>query len=124
MSNVKIKKAIIGKKTVTYEKKPDLWAQKCDCCGKIFKMSKYCNDRLPPAILSGTFSKCAGNEGNMFSATVCSFTCAEKIFKGEWENIPDYKLFKRVKAQLIRVELGLTSLIKSEGNLIKEWENG
>ena len=120
---VRIKKAICAKKTITYEKKSDRWAQKCDYCGKIFRMDKYCNDLLAPAILSGIFSECADNEGNMFLATVCSFACAEKMFKGGWKNMPDYKPFKKINAYLVRVQLGLTSLIKTEEVLIKEWED-
>lgn len=124
MGNIKLRKAITAKKTISYDKKPDLWAQKCECCGLIFKMDKYCNDQLAPAVMSGTFSKCAGDSGNMFFATVCSFACADKIFKGGWKDLPEYKPYKRVKAILIRVSLGLTSLVKTEENLIKEWQDG
>lgn len=123
MANIKIRKAIKARKTITYDKKSDLWAQKCDCCGLIFKMDKYCNDKLCPAELSGIFSECAGDGGNIFLATACSFACADKLFKGEWKNIPEYKPYRKVKAILVRIELGLTSLVKLEKDIIAEWEN-
>ena len=128
MPSIKLKNAIKGKKTIAYERKAALFAKKCDCCEIIFNMDKYCNDNLEPSELKGTFSSGAvaidgRHLGNMFQATVCSFECAHKIFNGAWENIPEYKPYKKAKAHLVRVELGLTSLIKTEEELISEWES-
>lgn len=39
MANVKLKEAIKGKQTITIEKKPALYASKCDCCGLVFQVN-------------------------------------------------------------------------------------
>jgi len=122
MSTVKIKEAIVGKKTITVEKKRALYAQKCDCCGMVFKMNEYCND-TGLAIMKGTFDDMAEGMGNMFSATVCSFICADKIMKGGWKTIPDYKPYAKIKANLVRCELKITSYVIGEKELINQWNN-
>ena len=77
MATIKLKDKVTSKKTVTVEKKPELRANVCDSCGKIFQMKEYCNDQNL-AQLRGTFDDCAYSKdgrglGNMFFATVCSF---------------------------------------------------
>jgi hypothetical protein len=128
MANIKLKDAIKGKKTITYVKKQDLWARKCDCCGLIFKMEGRSQDSYPPSIMHGIFSQCATGKdgrglGNMFEATVCSFACADKIFKGGWENMSEYIPYKKEKAHLEWTSLYMTSSIKTEEQIIKEWKN-
>jgi len=124
--NVKICNAIKKKKTVTYDARPDLYASKCDLCKKIFGMQAYCNDKYVAA-LHGTFDKSAADKdgrsmGNMFSATVCSFECADKLFKGGWKYMNEYKPYIKVNAILVRAECYLTALLQTEKELIKEWK--
>ena len=101
-----------------------LWADKCDCCGLVFKMEKFSESDQNLGVLRGTFNKVGKRGGNMFFATVCSFGCADKIMKGEWEKMKQYKDFKTVKAKLTRCELMLTSLLLSEQEIIEQWEKG
>jgi len=129
VAGIILKEEVKGKKEISYIKKHRLIAMKCDCCGLIFKMDRWCNDNLDPAILKGTFDRSATNNkgeqlGNMFDAMVCSFKCADAIFNDGWKDIPGYYFFKRCKAVLVRVEIGLTKLIKTEKELVNEWENG
>ncbi len=128
MPGIILKEEVKGKKTVSYIKKQRLVASKCDSCGVVFNMDKWCNDPLEPSILRGTFDRAATNNkgerlGNMFDAVVCSFKCADDIFKGGWKAVSGYYFFKRCKAVLVRVELGLTRLVKTEKELVDEWEN-
>jgi len=126
MSRVKLKDAIEGKKTVTVEKKAALYANKCDCCGKIFQMKEYCND-TDLAYLKGTFDSCATGKdgrglGNGFSATVCSFKCADKLMTGGWKQMKEYKPFSNEKANLVRCELRITSYVIEEKRLVELWD--
>lgn len=126
MANIKLKDAISEKKTITVEKKPALYASKCDSCELVFKMEEYCND-TNLGVLRGTFDNSALDKdgiglGNMFSATVCSFKCADEIMKDGWKRMKDYKPFVKSKANLVRCELKVTSYLVPEEELIKKWE--
>jgi hypothetical protein len=126
MANVKLKEAIKGKQTITIEKKPALYASKCDCCGLVFQMEEYCNDK-ELGYLKGTFDNSAIDSygkgmGNMFSATVCSFKCADEIMKGGWKRMKDYKPYIKSKANLVRCEVEITAYVIEEKELIKKWE--
>jgi hypothetical protein len=121
MTIIKLKKAIKARKQITYEKKPDLHAIKCDGCGMIFQMEPFHND-FDLAVLKGTFSGFLGKKGNQFSAHACSFKCADDIVNGKWKEMEEYKCFKRVHAFLARYELKLTPYIKNEDKLINAWE--
>lgn len=126
MATIELKKSVKGKKTITYERKKSLRAYVCDSCGKVYKMKPYCNDDNL-GIIRGTFDNCAigfdgKGLGNMFSANVCSFKCADDIMKGGWKKIKEYKPYIKSKANLVRCELKVTSYVIKEDELIKEWE--
>ena len=121
MSNIKLKDSLKGDKKITYEKKPALYAKKCDACGRIFQMYEYANDH-DLAELKGTFDIVKPSHGNMFFATSCSFKCADDLMNGKWKEIETYNDYKDAGAKLIRCELKITSFIKDEAELISEWE--
>lgn len=87
MAAIKLKDAIIGKKIISYDRKPALHALVCDGCGKIFQMRQFCNDN-DLGRLRGTFDSfdVRGDDGrslgNMFSAIACSFKCADDLMNG------------------------------------------
>lgn len=125
-----LKEKIIEEKTVEIVTKQALFANECSCCGKVFTMEKYCNDRLTPSNMEGTFDGGSAyidddgrGLGNMFSTTFCSFSCADEIFKGGWKKLEIYKPYANANAELVRIALGLTSLIKEKEELLEEWEN-
>lgn len=122
MTTVKLKDSIKSKKTIIVEKKPALYAMKCDSCGLVFEMDKYCNDN-DLARLKGTFDICCDGRGNQFESTVCSFKCADNIMKNGWKSIKEYKNYAKSKANLVRCELKITSYLVNEEELIKRWNN-
>lgn len=126
MATKELRKAVKGRKTVSFDKKPQLRGTICDGCGLVHKMEEFCND-TNLGILSGTFDRSATDRdgrglGNMFTATVCSFDCADKVMKGKWKDLKDYKPYVLAKANLVRCSVQVTSFIKTENELIKEWE--
>lgn len=121
MSRIKLCDAVNAEKTVKVQEKPELYARRCDGCEKIFEMSRWCNDTLAPGELRGTFDRSVGNNG--FGADVCSFICAQKIFEGGWRQMSEYADFVRIGATLIRVELGLTTLVRDQAQVIAEWSD-
>lgn len=127
MASVKLKDAIKGKQMITIEKKPALYASKCDCCGLVFQMNQFCNDK-ELGCLSGTFDNDATDNngrrmGNIFSATVCSFKCADEIMKGGWKKMKYYKPYIKSEANLVRCHVKITSYIITEKELVKKWES-
>lgn len=111
---------------VEREIKPALWADKCHGCGLVFHMEPYSGYRQFLAEVHGIFDECGVDEegrglGNMFSATVCSFACADRIMKGGWRDMPDYKPFADIDATLVRAECHVTSLVKDQQQLIRDW---
>lgn len=123
-----LKEEVRKEKVIEVITKRALVASECSCCKKVFKMERYCNDQLTPAVMKGIFDSGAIDEngrglGNMFETLVCSFSCADEIFKGGWKNIPKFKPYVDAKAEIVRIELGLTSLMKEKEELLEEWEN-
>ena len=119
---VKIRDAVKGRNTVSYEKKEELRGMRCASCHQIFDMGTWCNDDKAPGLLTGTFDKTSQNQGNMFSCFVCSFKCAHDIFTGGWKKFKECSEFVQGGSELVRVELGLTTIFKDEQTLINEWE--
>ena len=115
------------KKSQTVTVKEALWADVCDNCGKVFVMKEFCNERNR-ARLNGTFDSCATDPktgkglGNMFSATICSFACADALMNGGWKKLKEYKPYVDVDAVLARGEVTITSDVKTQEQLIEEWE--
>ncbi len=116
------------RKTVPTEvvAKRALYATKCDACGKEFDMGEWCNenhDGRRGGQLHGTFDKSSREDGNIFSADVCSFRCAHKLFAADgWKALKGYAWFKTHGAVLVRVELRLTALVRSGKELTSAWE--
>jgi len=110
--------------------KPELRASVCESCRKVFDMRPLCNDRHEPGRMEGTFlsEKAAVGEdgrelGNQFEAAVCSLGCAADLFEKEgWKAIPRYRPFADAGATLARVSVGMTTLVKQEDLLVREWE--
>ena len=124
-----LKEEVVKQKIVEVVTKKALYANRCSCCGKVFTMDKYCNDQMTPSNMKGIFNGGSAyidengrSLGNMFSTTVCSFSCADEIFKGGWKKLGMYKIYANANAELVRVELGLTSLIKEKEELLEEWD--
>lgn len=124
---IKLKDAVKGKKTVSFDKKPALYASVCDGCGKVHEMKPFCNDN-DLGRLRGTFDTydVRGDDGkglgNMFSAIVCSFKCADVLMKGGWKKMKEYKPYAIANANLVRCEVKITSYVVGEDELIKEWK--
>ncbi len=123
-----LKKEVKKEKLIEVVTKKALIASECSCCNKIFKMEQYGSYQLTPAVMKGIFDRGAIDEngrglGNMFETQVCSFSCADKVFKNGWKNIPKFQPYVDAKAELVRVKLCLTSLIKEKEELLEEWEN-
>jgi len=127
VNTVTLREKIEGEELVTYTMKPELRALKCECCGKVFQMQPYCNDSIHPAIMTGIFDRMATGEdgrglGNMFEATVCSFACADTVFVYGWKELDRYLPYLREGAELVRVQLGLTTSVVEEPELVQAWE--
>ncbi len=126
-NTVTLRKAVTGRKRITYTKKAELRALKCDSCGKVFEMKPFCNDSNL-ANLHGTFDTCATNpatgkgDGNMFNATVCSFACAHKLMNGGWKKLEGYKHYVDAGATLARGECTISVFVRNEKELIADWE--
>ena len=120
----KLRDEIKGTAKVRYTRRPALYAQQCAACGKIFQMHGPKSDRysIPPGTMSGIFDRCAEDKGNMFSATICSFECAGRLYAGGWRDIKEYRAYARANASLERVEVWLTSDIQTEEEVIAAWE--
>lgn len=116
--------AILVERTVKVIAHPAVYASKCDSCGRVFDMKPFCNDtRLGE--LDGTFDKSADDPetgrglGNIFSAMVCSFACADAIFgKRGWVDMEEYRPFVDAGAELVRAELKLTSYVIGRAELL------
>jgi hypothetical protein len=121
---IKLENAIVGTKTIKVELRPALYALQCDGCGKIFKMSEYCND-MGLAKLECLFDAAHNlprDLGNSFEATVCSFQCAHEVFaNGGWKKMPEYNEQAALDCRLVRATLLITSFVRDEAELRQEW---
>lgn len=132
MTTVTLREALEGTATLTlgngrvrtfsYVRKPALIAQKCAGCGRAYRMDRWCSDALEPGVLRGTFDRATLGLGNQFRAPACSYACAGLIQGGSWMRLPEYLPLVRLEATLVRCELGITTLLKFESELIAEWE--
>lgn len=124
---IKLEDAVHTEKLMPVQIRPALFASQCDACRKVFHMKPFCNDgRLGE--LEGTFEKCPDDPetgrglGNGFYATACSFACAHELFaNGGWRKIARYKPYVDADIQLVRAELKITSFVRDEAQLRKEW---
>lgn len=122
-----LREALVGHATLTvngqdhrfeYTRKPALYARECCACGKAFQME---GDQRA-GFIRGMFEPTSTVKGNMFLADVCSFACAETIMSGGWKRLPEQEPFVRLEAKLVRCEVTITSCVKWEAELIREWE--
>lgn len=136
-NQVTLQKAVVETVKVTWpdgteqeiqrEAKPELRADKCQGCGQVFKMEPAHGYRTGLGEVRGIFSECADDPetgkglGNMFFATVCSFACADKVMKGGWRDIDEYQPYADIDATLLRCECHITSQMKYEDDLVREW---
>ena len=129
MNKVEVRKEVIKKCSVVveYVAKPALLLNKCDACGKTFRMDMFCNDEHL-ALMVGTFDKCVNDNngrglGNGFYATACSFKCAHRLFAEDgWKKMSLYKPYAVANAKLVRAELKITSYITDGTKLAAEWD--
>jgi hypothetical protein len=120
MSKVELRPAVVEERKVQMTTKQPLYGEKCDCCGSVFVMDEFCNDRNL-AVLHGTFDS-AGKDGNGFLSTCCSFQCAYKLFELEgWKKLPQWQHFVEAGAKLVRAELQLTVFKLDEKAAIDRW---
>ena len=127
MNSIILREKIEGEEFVTFTKKPALRALKCECCGRVFQMQPICNDQMTPSQMVGIFNMTPNDAngrglGNMFEATVCNFQCADTMFLYGWKELDRYQPYVQAGAELIRVQLGLTTAIVDEDELVKAWE--
>jgi len=124
---VKLRDAVQATKTVSYTKKPILYADKCAACDSLYKMLPFSGGDCVGQ-LEGTFSKCAKDPetgrglGNHFSTTVCSFQCAHKIITGGWKSIAEYQPYAEIDAILGRASVKITPYLRTERDLLADWE--
>lgn len=122
-----LREAQTGMARITYTKRPALYASECSACGRLFRMDDRAKD-ITPAHLKGIFDRCAEDEdgrglGNVFSATACSFACADVLFSGGWRKMEQYQPYVKVGAILERTSVTITTHVKTESDLIAEWES-
>jgi hypothetical protein len=127
MSAVKLEDEVRETRPVEVVVRRALYAQKCDGCGRVFRMKEFCND-AGLGQLDGTFEECATEPvtdrrmGNGFSATACSFACAHDLFEGgKWKTMRAYKPFADAGIRLARAQLKLTCYRQTEAELRAEW---
>jgi hypothetical protein len=127
---VKLEEKVVAEKVVETVVKEALYADRCDGCGKLFDMMPFCNDSYLGQFM-GTFGGVADDPetgrgmGNMFVATVCSFACAHEVFAlGGWKRIPQYRPYADADIPLVRAELKITSFVRDERELRRDWEKG
>lgn len=121
MSRVELRPAVVEERKVQMTTKQTLYGEKCDCCGEVFVMDEFCNDRNL-ALLHGTFDKSPDGEGNGFECTCCSFQCAYKLFELEgWKKLSDWQHFVEVGAKLVRAELQVTVFKLDEKAAVDRW---
>jgi hypothetical protein len=133
MGRVKLRDEKTRKKTIKATVKPALYALECDGCGRVFRFvgewssgGNHSQKHRPAGELHGHFDRCAKDRdgrglGNMFSATVCSFGCAQHVVDN-WKKIDRYKPYAKAKAKLHRLEIHLSMFTKGEDELVQEWE--
>jgi len=125
---MKLRSAVMGSRTVDYERKPALYASECAGCGCLYQMRQWNPNDRDLGTMRGTFecrTVCDENgrgRGNMFHADVCSFACADMVMKGGWKKIERYRPFADANAILVRVELQVTALVVKQPELEAEWE--
>ncbi len=128
--NCKLEDEVMEERVTKVRVRPALYASKRENCGGIFRMKdpKNGNRGIRNGTLSGYFSKDAIRTdgtgiglGDRFSATVCSFECANTLYMGGWEFLPQYKPFVLVGATLIKIELTLSMPVEDEAAIRKEW---
>lgn len=124
MASIKLRDAIKAKANVTYTRKPALHARTCDACGRVFIMRTLQGQTF--GHLDGIFDCCAEDKdgrglGNMFSADVCSFACAQTLYDGGWKKMKQYKPYVRAGASLKRVSLSIEEML-TEADIIAGWE--
>ncbi len=129
MANVKLRDPVTRVEKVKREVKPALYASQCDSCLLVFAMLPFCGDK-GLGDLSGTF-ECGevvdddgDGMGNMFRATVCSFRCADELMRGGWMRLDGYAPFVKAGAVLARCEVKVTAYLKTEAQLLADWEAG
>lgn len=124
---IELKAPVEAQRLVPIELKPALYADQCDACGLIFEMKEWCGE-LRRAELLGVFDRSVEDEegrglGNMFSATVCSFLCAHKLFAEDgWKTLSRFAVYARAGARLVRAEVVLTANRATEEQLVRAWE--
>ena len=123
MASIELRKEVTAKARITYTKKRALHAQQCDACGKIFEMrGRTTRDHVSPGTLIGMFDRCVGDRGNGFSATICSFACADVLYTGKWRDMKEYRPYARAHAILERIEAHLTADVRTEAEITEAWE--
>lgn len=121
MASVKLRDEVKVRKRVSVTERPALYASKCDACDKVFKAEKW-NQHDQPGKANGTFDPSAPGEGNGFSADVCSFTCADTLMAGGWRKMKAYKAQVKAKAELVRLNVQMTSTVRTEAETVNAWE--
>jgi hypothetical protein len=123
MSKVRLAAPVTAKRTKREVVKPALDADKCDGCGDVFVMKEFCNDG-GLGTLEGTFEDTPDEfTGNGFSATVCSFKCAHKVFAdGGWKKIPEYKKHAKAGCTLARGKLTVTRYVLNAKQAREDWK--
>lgn len=124
MASIKLRDAINKTARISYTCKPELNARTCDACERAFAMPAPTGHTY--GHLGGIFDRCAEDAdgrglGNMFSADVCSFACAQALYDGGWKTMDAYAPYVKAGASLERVSLTIGELL-TESDLIAEWE--
>ena len=121
MGQVKVTEPVRVTREITYVAKDPLYMSVCDGCNKRFLMEEWCNDG-ELATLTAPFDGTAERQGNMFTATCCSFICAHRIFDGGWKSMPQYDAFLQADRNLVRGSIKITTLVKGEKEAVAAWE--
>lgn len=132
---IKLKDKVLKNKTVQVVARTELWAIKCDACGKVFAPNSDQPFQTPDHVnhdffrLSGNFDRCATNPhtgkglGNVFSCYVCSFACAHRIFgENGWKQIEEYDTHSQQGLKLQSAEIRVLTDIVGQKDLEQKWE--
>lgn len=124
---IKLEEEVRTERVLSVRVRSSLYVQKCDGCGRVFRMEKWSGNEKFLGELHGTFDSVACDKdgrglGNGFAADVCSFQCAHEVFaRGGWRKIERYRPFADADIPLARAELLITAHAAGEEKIREDW---
>ena len=121
---VKLRDAVTETRSVEIQVKPELWAYRCDCCGKLFTTADP-SGSSDNCKMSGKFKGASisaqGYMNNNFYARICSFACADNLMNEGWKELEEFQPYVSAGATLVVADVKMTTILE-EDDLIEIWE--